>query len=565
MKEISYKKILICGIIILFIGSTFVPGISGHAKKTDIQSSKEFPTALLGENNFINAYWKFDECSGSILQDSSGHNYDGTIHGATWTTGYSGCALDFDGVNDYVDLTAHAKELGINKTDDFIITFFFNAQSGDSGIIFSSTGYKNIPEFRIELLENGSILFKVWTALCGIAVSSGAGYNNGMWHNCTIYFNGITTDPTVHIYMDGDLDGYLTEWLCDIENSDFLDTVLGKRASDDTGHFDGKIDEFKFIKYERGNEQEPPIIDGPKYGLPDIEYDYTFTTNDPEGDDVWILIDWDDETEEDWRGPYKSGQTVTISHSWNTDGIYNLTAKSKDIWHHSRPSDNYVVRIGNQAPEKPTISGPKHGDANQELTYEFIATDFEEDTIRYIINWDDGETTETGLHPQNTSIQESHSWDLNGDYFITARAIDSHGKPGDFSDSYHIRIGDQAPTVTIDGPKSGKVGLEYFFFFIATDPEGDDVWYDIEWGDGNTITDIGPHPSGKTITQGHTWQRSDTFTIRARARDEFGKYGPWSDFEINIPRNKNINLFILERLYERFPKAFQIFNYLLGL
>ena len=44
----------------------------------------------------------FDEGSGTIAKDESGHGNDGTIHGATWTTGISGKALNFDGVDDYV-------------------------------------------------------------------------------------------------------------------------------------------------------------------------------------------------------------------------------------------------------------------------------------------------------------------------------------------------------------------------------------------------------------------------------------------------------------------------------
>ena len=47
------------------------------------------------------AHWKFDEGNGTTAYDSAGSN-DGTVTGATWTTGQIGGALDFDGVNDYV-------------------------------------------------------------------------------------------------------------------------------------------------------------------------------------------------------------------------------------------------------------------------------------------------------------------------------------------------------------------------------------------------------------------------------------------------------------------------------
>jgi hypothetical protein len=46
------------------------------------------------------AHWKFDEGSGSTAYDSTNNNNDGTISGATWTTGKHGSALSFDGTND---------------------------------------------------------------------------------------------------------------------------------------------------------------------------------------------------------------------------------------------------------------------------------------------------------------------------------------------------------------------------------------------------------------------------------------------------------------------------------
>ncbi|MBN1392639.1 MAG: LamG domain-containing protein [Sedimentisphaerales bacterium] len=49
------------------------------------------------------SHWKFDEGSGTIAHDSAGIN-DGTINGATWTTGKTGDALQFDGIDDWVDL-----------------------------------------------------------------------------------------------------------------------------------------------------------------------------------------------------------------------------------------------------------------------------------------------------------------------------------------------------------------------------------------------------------------------------------------------------------------------------
>ncbi|MGB7053997.1 MAG: LamG-like jellyroll fold domain-containing protein, partial [bacterium] len=49
--------------------------------------------------------WHFNENSGTTASDETANNNDGTISGATWTTGRFGFALSFDGVDDYVQMS----------------------------------------------------------------------------------------------------------------------------------------------------------------------------------------------------------------------------------------------------------------------------------------------------------------------------------------------------------------------------------------------------------------------------------------------------------------------------
>ena len=50
------------------------------------------------------AEWRFDEGSGNIMKDSSSNGNDGTVHGAAFVDGISGYALNFDGIDDYVNV-----------------------------------------------------------------------------------------------------------------------------------------------------------------------------------------------------------------------------------------------------------------------------------------------------------------------------------------------------------------------------------------------------------------------------------------------------------------------------
>jgi hypothetical protein len=44
------------------------------------------------------------------------------------------------------------------------------------------------------------------------------------------------------------------------------------------------------------------------------------------------MFDWDDGTRMEWIGPFNSGQTITVSHSWRDRGSYAIKVKAKDIY-----------------------------------------------------------------------------------------------------------------------------------------------------------------------------------------------------------------------------------------
>ena len=424
MKNCVFKRSLVLCIILLFVGFSVTSSISKNIERINNPLIKESFTNTLLNNDYVNAYWKFDECSGNTAYDSSGHNYDSTINGATWASGYSGCALDFDGFDDYVDLDAHSEGLGFNKSDDLIFSFYFKSSSTDSGMIYCISGTDYIPEARIELLSNGSLSFKVWTNVCGILLCSNDSYNDGEWHYAEIWFNGITAKPTIIMYIDDDFVGSITEWLCEIENDDFKYGQIGRRANSETDYFDGVIDELKIIKYPGGNQQNPPDISGPKEGDPGVEYDYTFITIDPEEDDIWLYIEWGDGDIEDWFGPFQSGEEVIMSHAWDENGAYRVRAKSKDVWDDSN-SIYYPLRIGNYPPDAPEIDGPAKGISGVEYKYNFTISDPNYDSMYIRVDWGSGTSGSwQGPYDSNTTVKLKHTWDEQGTFTIRAQAKD---------------------------------------------------------------------------------------------------------------------------------------------
>jgi C1A family cysteine protease len=99
---------------------------------------------------------------------------------------------------------------------------------------------------------------------------------------------------------------------------------------------------WAFIDVEN-QPPEKPIIAGPHHGAEMTFYNYTFATTDPNGDDVYLYIDWGCGQLEDWIGPFKSGEEVTWSNRWFYHGAYTIQAKARDIY--GNESDWATLRI----------------------------------------------------------------------------------------------------------------------------------------------------------------------------------------------------------------------------
>jgi len=114
------------------------------------------------------------------------------------------------------------------------------------------------------------------------------------------------------------------------------------------------------------------------------------------------------------------------------------------------------------------------------------------------------------------------------------------------------------------GETSGKRGRIYDYTFITTDPDGDEVYYYIDWGDNTSTGWIGPYSSGIAVIQDHKWSKQGTYIIKAKAKDINGEESDWGALGITMPRTYSFYSLFLKFL-ERFPHAFPILRYYLGL
>ena len=125
----------------------------------------------------------------------------------------------------------------------------------------------------------------------------------------------------------------------------------------------------------------------------------------------------------------------------------------------------------------------------------------------------------------------------------------------------------------ISGPSSGKVDEELTFKSKITDPDGDNVLYKFKVN-GDETGWLGPVSSGTEVTYKYTFEEEGTYTIKVKAKDEYGLESNWDvslDIEITKEKSKNINRFIemiqntfiyqlIQKLLEKFPVLTTILN-----
>ncbi len=74
----------------------------------------------------------------------------------------------------------------------------------------------------------------------------------------------------------------------------------------------------------------------------------------------------------------------------------------------------------------------------------------------------------------------------------------------------------------VSGPSEGTVGQNLSFSASASDPDGDPLSYQFDWGDGS------PSSWGNR-SQSHSWSRGGRYCVKVRAKDSHGATSEWSD------------------------------------
>jgi len=73
-----------------------------------------------------------------------------------------------------------------------------------------------------------------------------------------------------------------------------------------------------------------PLINGPSWGVTNVNYSFCITVMNPDGDSLYCLWNFGDSNDSEWLGPFSSGETICVSHAWSHKGTYEITVLLKD-------------------------------------------------------------------------------------------------------------------------------------------------------------------------------------------------------------------------------------------
>ena len=110
------------------------------------------------------------------------------------------------------------------------------------------------------------------------------------------------------------------------------------------------------------------------------------------------------------------------------------------------------------------------------------------------------------------------------------------------------------------GPINGSINIDYTYKTQTSDPDGDVLYYQWDWGDGNMSEWMGPYPSGSQVEASHSWTLQGTYAVKVKAKDSANAESNWSPtlmITITIP---SLPKLIIESVHGGFGITGRIVN-----
>ena len=312
-----------------------------------------------------------------------------------------------------------------------------------------------------------------------------------------------------------------------------------------------------FTYYEHGENNLEEW--GWTHSSPDDYYPYPGDTN--KANHQVVLVGWKDD-QNIGNGGYWIVKN-SCSSEWGYNGFFNIEYGSLNIDSIEITWVEYDPESYNNWDPKVYAGGIYHGTTSEEISFDGSeTTDPEEDITDYL--WDFGDGT------QKNGVTQKHSYEEEGIYPVSLTVTDSNGNVGiDETWVFVDKTNSPPDTPVLRGKTRGQRETEYEYTFYANDPEGDDVYYYLNWGDvywtGTWQPWIGPYESGEQVTLTNIWDTDGDYVVRVKTKDNYDAKSDWATLEVTVPKNKPYPNTPFQDFLDQHPRLFPILKQLLGL
>ncbi len=300
------------------------------------------------------------------------------------------------------------------------------------------------------------------------------------------------------------------------------------------------------VAAQQGDSNHPPgtptVPSGPASGNTNVQYTYSASSFDPDGDTIKYGWDWNgDGIVDEWSDLMASGSTSTRSHTWSSPGNYYVRVKAQDSkGSESAWSQSVMVSIIASIEPHGTISASPnpvtlpYGTIIGSTTITWASSN-----TPYVQLWLRTRYIPEFYFSGNLSGSASASWIVLGDTYefnLYAASAPYPASRGQLLASVTVtaeqgNVVNNPPTTpsTPSGPSSGNTGVQYAYSASSFDPDGDSIKYGWDWnGDGIVDEWSDLMPSGSTSTRSHSWSSPGNYYVRVKAQDSKGSESAWS-------------------------------------
>lgn len=525
---------------------------------------------------------------------------------STWNAGYTGVWHLRESFGTRYDSTSNNKDCAASATTHTTSAKIDGGEIYDANadMIYTTTTIASMSSYTLEswfrfssatggtgddimyIRQNNPVVFRytdekihVWVNGNYELLTSTHVFDDMNWHYVVL----LATGTVMQLFVDSNLEAYTT-WTGSTSTNNFClgDNWLG------TDTFRGTIDESRishtarslnwiYTSYNTVNLSSTFINVGPEQGrsIPHANFTYTpenptnttlihftDTSTDTNGTIVSWWWDFGDDSYSDEQNP---------DHCYYSDGNYTVILEVTDNYDETNSTQKIITVYTppNQPPYIPSNPVPQNGAEDVPITTNLSWTggDPDGDQVTYDVHFG------TAFPPPKIMANQSAtSYDLglllyNTTYYWKIVSWDDQSNNANSPLWQFTTTQNSAPGApTINGPPSGKIGRVYRYTFITTDPEDNDILYEIDWGDGVVDEWYGPVSSDLVITRDHTWDEKGTYTIKARAKDIHGATGDWGSLEVSMPCSFDIPIMQLwEHILQRFPHLLPLLRVLIGI